>query len=218
MARLEQALDERSAAGAAGFVLVGRADLRSNNSWMHNLTVLVKGKPRCTLQLHPDDAVRLGLESGASPRVLPDRRSDDPRRGDRRDHAGGREHPSRLGSRPRRRPASVAATTAAGVNSNLLADEMLFDPLSAMPCSTASPSRLPLGSFHRLFALHPRGIHRVVPLTVHRTVFVGCTRRNRGQGAARGADGGTRLRPVVGGQVLWGRPEGCRVQTFANGL
>ena len=37
-------------------VLVGRRDLRSNNSWMHNLPVLVKGKARCTLHVHPDDA------------------------------------------------------------------------------------------------------------------------------------------------------------------
>jgi anaerobic selenocysteine-containing dehydrogenase len=42
-------------------VLIGRRDLRSNNSWMHNLEVLVKGRPRCTLRVHPDDARRLGL-------------------------------------------------------------------------------------------------------------------------------------------------------------
>ncbi len=47
-----------------GFVLVGRRHLRSNNSWMHNIDVLVKGKPRCTLQLNPEDAVRLGLSHG----------------------------------------------------------------------------------------------------------------------------------------------------------
>ncbi len=45
-------------------VLVGRRDLRSNNSWMHNLDVLVKGKERCTLHVHPDDAARLGLLDG----------------------------------------------------------------------------------------------------------------------------------------------------------
>ena len=45
-------------------VLVGRRQLRSNNSWMHNLPVLVKGKDRCTLQLHPDDAERHGLADG----------------------------------------------------------------------------------------------------------------------------------------------------------
>ncbi len=48
-----------------GLVLVGRRHLRSNNSWMHNINVLVKGAPRCTLQIHPDDAVTLGLADGA---------------------------------------------------------------------------------------------------------------------------------------------------------
>jgi anaerobic selenocysteine-containing dehydrogenase len=50
-------------------VLIGRRQLRSNNSWMHNLPALVKGKDRCTLQIHPDDAGRLGLADGASARV-----------------------------------------------------------------------------------------------------------------------------------------------------
>jgi anaerobic selenocysteine-containing dehydrogenase len=44
--------------------LVGRRDVRSNNSWMHNVEVLVKGKARCTLHVHPDDADRLGLADG----------------------------------------------------------------------------------------------------------------------------------------------------------
>lgn len=42
-------------------VLIGRRDLRSNNSWMHNLLRLVTGSLRCTLKLHPDDAQRAGL-------------------------------------------------------------------------------------------------------------------------------------------------------------
>jgi anaerobic selenocysteine-containing dehydrogenase len=45
-------------------VLVGRRHLRSNNSWMHNLEVLVKGKPRCTIHVHPDDAARYQLTDG----------------------------------------------------------------------------------------------------------------------------------------------------------
>jgi anaerobic selenocysteine-containing dehydrogenase len=45
-------------------VLVGRRHVRSNNSWMHNVEVLVKGKERCTLQVHPDDARRWGLTDG----------------------------------------------------------------------------------------------------------------------------------------------------------
>jgi anaerobic selenocysteine-containing dehydrogenase len=46
-------------------VLVGRRDLRSNNSWMHNVDVLVKGKERCTVHVHPDDARRHGIVDGA---------------------------------------------------------------------------------------------------------------------------------------------------------
>ncbi len=47
-----------------GLMLIGRRDLRSNNSWMHNGSVLVKGKPRCTLQMHPDDARSRGIADG----------------------------------------------------------------------------------------------------------------------------------------------------------
>jgi anaerobic selenocysteine-containing dehydrogenase len=49
---------------SSGLTLIGRRDLRSNNSWMHNSHRLVKGKPRCTLYMHPDDAAPRGLESG----------------------------------------------------------------------------------------------------------------------------------------------------------
>ncbi len=51
------------------FVLIGRRDLRSNNSWMHNLPALVKGPDPCTLLLHPTDADRLGLADGARARI-----------------------------------------------------------------------------------------------------------------------------------------------------
>jgi anaerobic selenocysteine-containing dehydrogenase len=44
--------------------LIGRRHLRSNNSWMHNSQRLVKGKPRCTLIIHPDDAAARGLIAG----------------------------------------------------------------------------------------------------------------------------------------------------------
>jgi anaerobic selenocysteine-containing dehydrogenase len=65
--RLRAALDRHAADDS--FVLVGRRDLRSNNSWMHNLNVLVKGKARCTAHVHPDDARRLGIADGAGVRV-----------------------------------------------------------------------------------------------------------------------------------------------------
>jgi len=65
VARLAAALDDYfSGAETKPFVLVGRRHLRSNNSWMHNIEVLVKGKDRCTLHLHPDDAAPLGLADG----------------------------------------------------------------------------------------------------------------------------------------------------------
>ena len=45
-------------------LLIGRRDLGSNNSWMHNLHVLSKDKEHCTLHLHPNDAARLALADG----------------------------------------------------------------------------------------------------------------------------------------------------------
>jgi anaerobic selenocysteine-containing dehydrogenase len=52
-----------------GLVLISRRHVRSNNSWMHNVPVLVKGKDRCTLLIHPDDAARTGVQDGELARV-----------------------------------------------------------------------------------------------------------------------------------------------------
>ena len=52
-----------------GFLLIGRRHIRSNNSWMHNIDVLVKGKERCTLQISDQDAQRLGLGGDARVKV-----------------------------------------------------------------------------------------------------------------------------------------------------
>jgi anaerobic selenocysteine-containing dehydrogenase len=59
--RLEARLDESA---AAGLVLIGRRQLRSNNSWMHNSLRLVKGPPECVALLHPDDAAARGVRDG----------------------------------------------------------------------------------------------------------------------------------------------------------
>ena len=70
LARLETELARLEAAAAprnGGMVLIGRRHLRSNNSWMHNIDVLVKGKERCTLQINPEDADRLGLTAETRP-------------------------------------------------------------------------------------------------------------------------------------------------------
>jgi anaerobic selenocysteine-containing dehydrogenase len=50
-------------------VLIGRRQLRSNNSWMHNAPSLVKGPERCTLLVHPVDAERLDLVDGGRARI-----------------------------------------------------------------------------------------------------------------------------------------------------
>src|SRR5213078_1199870 len=56
-------------------VIVGRRQLRSNNSWMHNLPVLAKGPFRCTALVHTADASRLGLRHGGRARIASGPRS-----------------------------------------------------------------------------------------------------------------------------------------------
>jgi anaerobic selenocysteine-containing dehydrogenase len=124
--RLHTDLDRES----TGLVLVGRRDLRSNNSWMHNVEVLVKGRPRCTLHVHPDDAARLGLAAGRGAKVAsrvgvveaPVEITEDIRPGVvSLPHGWGHGAAgARLG----------VAARHAGVNSNVLADDAAFDPLS----------------------------------------------------------------------------------------
>jgi anaerobic selenocysteine-containing dehydrogenase len=50
-------------------LLIGRRQVRSNNSWMHNSERLVKGKEGCTLLMHPEDATRLSIVDGQLVRV-----------------------------------------------------------------------------------------------------------------------------------------------------
>lgn len=61
--RLEHAMAD-DAAQPPALVLVSRRHLRSLNSWMHNVDTLVRGKERCTLRIHPQDAARLGIAHG----------------------------------------------------------------------------------------------------------------------------------------------------------
>lgn len=111
-------------------VLVGRRDLRSNNSWMHNVEVLVKGRPRCTLHVHPDDASRWGLADGADALVtgrvgaleVPVEVTDAVRPGVvSLPHGWGHDLEGvRLG----------VAGRHAGVNSNIVTDDLVVDALS----------------------------------------------------------------------------------------
>ncbi|WP_425146220.1 molybdopterin-dependent oxidoreductase [Deinococcus sp.] len=57
-------LDAAISVPPAAFVLIGRRQLRGNNSWMHNTPRLMRGPDRCTLMLHPADAQKLGVASG----------------------------------------------------------------------------------------------------------------------------------------------------------
>jgi anaerobic selenocysteine-containing dehydrogenase len=62
MAVLERDVDTK--AGENGLVLIGRRELRSNNSWMHNVPSLVSGRERCVLYVNPDDAARYEVRDG----------------------------------------------------------------------------------------------------------------------------------------------------------
>ncbi len=55
---------KKEASSHSEMLLIGRRNLRSNNSWMHNLPVLMKGKDRCTLWLNPSDGERLKIQDG----------------------------------------------------------------------------------------------------------------------------------------------------------
>jgi anaerobic selenocysteine-containing dehydrogenase len=60
---------------APDLMIVGRRQLRSNNSWMHNLPTLAKGPFRCTALVSPADAARLGLADGGRARIANGARS-----------------------------------------------------------------------------------------------------------------------------------------------
>ena len=62
IADLKRPLDDLSRP-APELVIIGRRQLHSNNSWMHNLPVLAKAQ-RCTALVNPADAARLGLTDG----------------------------------------------------------------------------------------------------------------------------------------------------------
>ncbi len=137
--RLVASLEERR---NGGFVLVGRRQLRSNNSWMHNIGHLVRGPDRCTVHVNPQDAERLGLEDGGRAAVTSERGTIEvpvevtdgimpgvvsiP-------HGWGHDDPDiRL---------SVAASQP-GANSNVLADEQAVDPLSGNAVLNGIPVEL----------------------------------------------------------------------------
>ncbi|MDN3351232.1 molybdopterin-dependent oxidoreductase [Actinomadura sp. DC4] len=135
-------LREGLAGRRAGLVLIGRRHLRSNNSWMHNLPGLVRGSNRCTLQIHPDDAERLGLtdarpaevtsgtgavevEVEITEEVMPGVVS--------LPHGWGHGRPGTRGT---------VAAAHAGVSANTLTDPLALDPLSGNAVLNGIPVRV----------------------------------------------------------------------------
>jgi anaerobic selenocysteine-containing dehydrogenase len=127
---LEALESEIGVAQGDGLLLIGRRDVRSNNSWMHNLTPLVSGRDRCTLQMHPSDATRIGVEASAQVEIssragtltAPLELCEDLMPGVvSLPHGWGHDLPgARLD----------VARQHAGVNTNRLTDSALMDPLS----------------------------------------------------------------------------------------
>ncbi|MBW8482945.1 molybdopterin-dependent oxidoreductase [Actinomadura parmotrematis] len=130
-----------------GLVLIGRRQLRSNNSWLHNVPELVRGSNRCTLQLHPADADRLGVAAGDRVR-LSSRTGSVEAVAEPTDtvmpgvvslpHGWGHDRP---GTRTR------VAAAAAGVSANAVTDEQEVDPLSGNAVFNGVPVTVePLGA------------------------------------------------------------------------
>ncbi|MFI6001269.1 molybdopterin-dependent oxidoreductase [Streptomyces sp. NPDC051366] len=136
--RLHAALADHPAA----LVLVGRRHLRSNNSWLHNVPALTGGSNRCTLQVHPEDAGRLGLTTGGLARITAD--------------GGSLEVPVEVTDAVRTGVVSLphgwghdrdgarlsVASAAPGVNVNQLLDGSRLDPLSGTAVLNGFPVEL----------------------------------------------------------------------------
>jgi anaerobic selenocysteine-containing dehydrogenase len=65
IARLDGLLESDGQPTGHELLLIGRRDLRTNNSWMHNSRRMVKGPARCTLMMHPLDAARRAITAGS---------------------------------------------------------------------------------------------------------------------------------------------------------
>jgi anaerobic selenocysteine-containing dehydrogenase len=128
LVRVEPLLDRTP----ADLQLIGRRDLRSNNTWLHNAPRLAKGPPRCVLFMHPDDASARGLATGSRAVVrsrtgsieVPVRLTDEVMPGVVSLPQGwGHDRP---GTRLR------VAREHAGASINDVTDDALIDPLSGM--------------------------------------------------------------------------------------
>jgi len=123
-------------------LLVGRRHIRSNNSWMHNIEALMKGKARCTVQMHPEDAARAGVIDGGQARIT--------------SRVGKLDAVVEVTQNIRPRVVSLPhgwghgvggtkmriAFESAGVNSNVLTDQDDMDPLSGNSVLNGIPVKI----------------------------------------------------------------------------
>ena len=121
-------------------LLIGRRQLRSSNSWMHNWERLVRGRDRCTLFMHPTDAAARGVRDEQIVRVT--------------SHTGSIEVPVVITAdimpgvislphgwghdRPGARLQVAAAH--AGASLNDVSDESFVDPVSGTACLNGIPA------------------------------------------------------------------------------
>lgn len=126
----------------SGMLLIGRRQLRTNNSWMHNCPSLVKGPDRSALLMNPEDATRLGLTEGQTVQV-------DSRVGSVTVTLAIRDEimpgvvslPHGFGHQQAASTLRVAGALK-GSNVNLLTDETLLDPLSGTASLNGVPVRI----------------------------------------------------------------------------
>lgn len=142
MARL---MEQVQSATTDSIVLVGRRELRSNNSWLHNIDVLVRGKERCTLHIHPADARAIGVDDGDQVTV--------------RSAVGSVSAPAEITTAVRQGVVSLpygwghdaegaqlsVASKRPGVNTNVLTDPKRIDPLSGNAVLNGIPVELAAG-------------------------------------------------------------------------
>jgi len=135
--RLAADVDPAPANGS--LVVIGRRHLRTNNSWMHNVPSLMRGRELCTMLINPVDADRHGLSSGGRAlvtsrvgriEVTVEVTTDIAPGAVSIPHGFGHDRPDVELTVARRHP---------GSNSNRITDDQYIDPLSGTAVLNAVP-------------------------------------------------------------------------------
>lgn len=124
-----------------GLHLIGRRQVRSCNTWMHNFPSLAKGPELCVLLMHPDDAGNRNIADGGTVTIrsrtgelkVPVKLTDEMR-------PGVVSLPHGWGHVDDEVPGMPHAKSRPGVNYNILADETLMD----MPSGNVNLNHIPV--------------------------------------------------------------------------